>query len=76
MPSSKADDRPLIPLHDDTGDLDATEDAIEDAEDVWSGIANSPGVSSIRTNGNPDNDRIKSLVLAVLDDRELSRLQR
>ena len=62
----------LVPLDDDIGDLDVS----EDVEDVWRGIANGPGVGGVGTNGNPHNDGAESFVLAILDGREASRLER
>jgi hypothetical protein len=66
------DDRRLVPLDDDIGDLDVS----EDVEDVWRGIANGPGVDGVGTNGDPHNDGAESFVLAALDGREASRLER
>jgi len=63
---------PLIPLHNDTGDLGGS----EDVENVWSGISNGAGVGSVRTNSDPDDDRAKGFLLAVLDHREPSSLER
>jgi len=45
-------------------------------EDVWRGIANGPGVGGVGTNGDPQNDGAESFVLAVLDGRKPSRLER
>jgi hypothetical protein len=64
-------DRPLVPLNNNIGDLDIS----EDVEDVWRGITNGLGVGGVGANGDPHNDRAKSFVLAVLDGREASRLK-
>ena len=69
--ANQPDDRRFVPLDDDIGDLDVS----EDVEDIWRGIANSPGVGGVGTNGDPYNDGAKSFLLAVHDGREASRLQ-
>ena len=65
-------DRPFVPLDNDIGDLGVS----EDVKDVGHGIANSPGVGGVGTNGDPHNDWAKSFLLAVLDGRETNCLKR
>ena len=66
------DDRPLVPLDDDVGDIELR----EDPEDVWCRVANVPRSGSVGTNSNPYDDGAESWLLAVLDGREASRRQR
>ena len=69
--ANQPDDRPLVPLDNDIGDLEVS----EDAENVWRSIANSHGVGGVGTNGDPYNDGAESLTL-VLNSREARRLER
>ena len=56
-------DRPFISLDNGIGDLSVS----KNVKDVRHGIANSPGIGGVGTNGNPHNDWAKSFLLAVLD---------
>ena len=66
------DDRPLVPLDDDVGDIELR----EDLEDVWRRVANVPRLGGVGTNNDPYDDGAESWFLAVLDGREASRRQR
>ena len=69
--ADQTDNRPLVPLNNDIGDLEVR----EDVEDVWRGITNSPGVGGVGTDCDPHNDRAESFALTVLDGREASSLK-
>lgn len=71
MRAYQPNDRRLVPLDDDIGDLDVS----EDMEDVWRDIANGPGVVGVETNGDPHNDEAENVV-PVVNGREASRLER
>ena len=66
------DDRRLVPLDNDIGDLDVS----DDVEDVWRGIANGLGVGGAGTNSDLYNDGAESFVPTVLDGREANGLER
>ena len=53
------DDRCLVPLDNNIGDPDLS----ENAEDVWRDIANSHGVGGVGLKGDPHNNRTNSFVL-------------
>jgi hypothetical protein len=59
----KGGDRPLVPLDNNIGDLDVS----EDVEDVWHGITNGLSIGGVGANGDPHNNRAESFVLAVLN---------
>ena len=64
-------DRRLVPLDDDIGDMDLS----ENAKDTRCGIANSPGICGVGMNSNPHDDGAESL-FPVLDSGEASCLER
>lgn len=57
--ADQPDDRCLVPLDNNIGDPDLS----ENAEDVWRDIANSHGVGGVGLKGDPHNNRTNSFVL-------------
>ena len=70
--SVQPDDRLLVPLDNNVGDIELR----EDLEDVWRRVANVPRLGGVGTNSNPYDDGAESWLLAVLNGREASRCQR
>ena len=66
------DDRRLVPLDDDIGDLGVS----KDAEDVRGGIANGRGARGVGMDGDPHHDRAARFGFVLAVSREASRLER